>query len=74
MAERDRVATDEDLFHDEPEDLLPFAHVQGLGARPQLGAKPGERLRELDVARFVHGRQIQRFEIRRDSPRLLVQL
>jgi hypothetical protein len=39
VAQRDRVAADQDLFHDEPEDLLPLAHVQRLGARPQRGAK-----------------------------------
>jgi len=74
MAQRDRVAADQHLFHDESKDLLPLAHVQGLGAHPELGAEPAEGLSELDVARVVHGRQLQRVEVRRDGPGLSLEL
>ena len=68
MAQCDRVGVDEHLLHEEPEDLLSFAHVEGLGARSELGAEPTERRGELDVARVVHGGQLQRVEFRRDGP------
>jgi hypothetical protein len=70
MAERDRVATDEHLFDDEPEDLLPLAHVQGLRARPQRGAEPGERLGEVDVTRLIHSGKLQPVEFRGNGARL----
>jgi RNA-directed DNA polymerase len=73
MPQRDRVAVDQHLFHDEPQDLLPLVHVQGLGPYPQIGAEPAERLGQLEVARVVHRGQLQGVELRRNGARLFLE-
>ena len=74
VADRERVAVDQDLFYNEPEDLLALADVQGLGARPQCGAEPGEGLGELQIIRVVHRGHLQRVELRRNGVRLLLEV
>lgn len=63
MADRDVVFADEDLAHDEPDDLLalPDGEVFGRGGEP--GAEAFERLGELEVGLSVVQFGVERVQL-----------
>ena len=74
MAQRDRIGVDENLFHQESKDLLALAHVQRIGASPQLPAECGQAFGQLQILSLVHRRHLQGLEFRLDGLRLFPQI
>src|SRR6267378_4343675 len=54
MAQRDRISVDENLLHQESEDLLALSHIQRIGAQSQLPAKSRQVFGKLQVVGLVH--------------------
>jgi hypothetical protein len=47
MAQRNRVASHQNVLHQQPQNLLSHRDVQRFGPNPQLAAKPRQVLRKL---------------------------
>ena len=39
MTQSESVASDEDFFHYQPQDLLTLSYIESFRSRPQLGSK-----------------------------------
>jgi hypothetical protein len=59
MAQRDRISVDENLLHQESEDLLALSHIQRIGAQSQLPAKSRQVFGKLQVVGLVHRGHLQ---------------
>ena len=59
MAQRNRVASNEDFLHQQSQNLLLHCDIQHLGSQSQLTAKPGQALRQLQVFCFVDRRHLK---------------
>jgi hypothetical protein len=59
MAQRDCISVDENLLHQESEDLLALSHIHRIGTQAQLPAKSGQVFGKLQVVGLVHRGQLQ---------------
>jgi hypothetical protein len=56
----DRLPAYQDLFHKQPENLLPFRHVQRLRPLPQSCVEVSQRLDEPQILGLIAGSRFQR--------------
>jgi len=66
MANRDRFATDENLFHEETQDLLALSHIECFSSRAPPTSEGRQGLSHLQIPGFVHCGHRQRVEFRFD--------
>lgn len=56
----DCLPADQDLFHKQPQNLLPFRHVQRLRPLPQPCMEASQRLDEAQILGLIAGGRFQR--------------
>jgi hypothetical protein len=62
VPDRDCLPANEDLFHQQPQDLLPLGHVQCLAPRLQSCTEIGERLDQSQIFGLIAGGRFQRLQ------------
>lgn len=60
MAQRNRVASNQNFLHQQSQDLLSHRDIHHLGSCPQFAAKTRQTLCQLKVFGFVHCGHLQR--------------
>jgi len=60
MADRESIFAHQDLFDQQTQDFLSFAHLQRVGPQPQLGTETGERFHQPQTVGLVRGGRLQR--------------
>ena len=74
MANGDCSAIDENLLHQQAQDLLTLTHIECLRAGAQLSSKSRQRLCYLQIPCFVYCGHFQRMQFGFDSLHLPAQL
>lgn len=73
MPDRQRVPSDEDLFDEKPQNLLPFGYLERIRVGRQSGSEVSQRLHQTQVFGLVRGRSLQRLQFALDRVLLLAQ-